>query len=148
MTIDKAIAPLFPDEEMLDLLKSCLLPVSDISLSERILFYGCHEHGSLCALIGLELHGNVAMLRSLAVTFGARKRGLGRSLVIFAEHQAMKRGIETLFLLTETANNLFIRLGYTYCDRTYAPKSVRDTPQFSVLCSSSSHFMSKQLLKK
>lgn len=99
----------------------------------------------LVGVIGLEIYGTVALLRSLAVVPAQRNNGRGKSLVKFAEEYAADHGIESLYLLTTTAGDFFSRLGYTNTAREDAPSSIKATSQFSGLCPASSVFMSKHL---
>ena len=137
--------PVSPDAEMRELLKRCDLLVSDLDSSDSLFFYGCHSNGNITGVVGLEIHGTVALIRSLAVTSNIRGLGVGRLLVQFAEGMARKKGIVSLFLLTTTASNFFERLGYMHHQRDSAPESIKTTAQFSGLCPASSCFMSKQL---
>lgn len=131
--------------EIKQLLSVCELPYADISPSKYLLFFGCRSDGKLDGVIGLEVYGPVALLRSLAVDPALRKRGLGKALVDFAEAQAASRGIDSLYLLTTTADTYFSRLGYSPALREEAPSSIKTTSQFSDLCPTSSVFMCKHL---
>lgn len=131
--------------EIKQLLTSCELPTSDIAPFNSMLFFGRHSNGKLVGVIGLEVFGSIALLRSLAVAPKQRKHGLGKSLVAFAEAYATKHGIESIYLLTTTASDFFSRLGYTNTSREEAPSSIKGTAQFSGLCPASSVFMSKRL---
>lgn len=133
------------DTEIKQLLSVCELPTSDISLSKSLLFFGCRSDAKLVGVIGLEVYGPVALLRSLAVAPSHRNHGLGRSLVEFAEAHAASLGVESLYLLTTTAEVFFSKLGYSLASRENAPSSIRATVQFSDLCPVSSSFMHKHL---
>jgi amino-acid N-acetyltransferase len=127
------------------LLLSCGLPASDLGEASEARFFGCHEHGKLVGVVGLERCGDVALLRSLAVPEAARGIGLGRHLVSHAEREAAALGVQRLYLLTTTAAPFFERLGYVPASRTEAPASIAATAQFAGLCPASSTFMSKTL---
>lgn len=131
--------------EITQLLSACSLPTADVATSGSLLFFGDHSNGKLAGVIGLEVYGTVALLRSLAVAPAQRKHGLGLSLVRFAEAYAAKHGVESLYLLTTTAGDFFSKLGYSTASREAAPPPIKTTPQFSGLCPESSAFMSKHL---
>lgn len=145
MNIDMEIRPILSSGELLELLVSCDLPVSDIALSDSLCFFGCHRNGKLVGVVGIEYFDTMALLRSLAVSVELRSSGLGRALVQFAEAEANSKGIRILFLLTETAEQFFAKLGYQLLSRENAPPAVKKTAQFSALCPTSSSFMYKQL---
>ena len=132
-------------DELFPLLTDCDLPVSDIDAASPPQFFGIRDAGSLVAVIGLEQFQSVGLLRSLAVTPSHRGRGLARALVDHVESFAASHGIESLFLLTPTAETFFLKLGYRSASRQEAPRSIQATSQFSGLCPSSSAFLCKGL---
>lgn len=133
------------NDELLKLLESCDLLISDIASSNALYFFGCHQDGKLVGVVGLERFGAVALLRSLAVSVELRGSGLGRTLVQYAESEASSMGIAALFLLTDTAEQFFTKLNYQLLSRENAPAVIKNTAQFSTLCPATSSFMSKQL---
>ena len=139
------VEPIVQLAEVKQLLFACELPVSDIQLSESLLFFGCRSASELVGVVGLEIFRSVALLRSLAVSPQHRNYSLGKSLVAFAEAHAASRGVQSLFLLTTTAEAFFSKLGYVPTSRENAPLPIKTTAQFSGLCPASSSFMSKRL---
>ena len=139
------IKAVLSNDELLKLLESCDLLVSDIALSKSLDFFGCHQNGKLVGVVGLEHFGTVALLRSLAVSVELRGSGLGRTLVQFAEFEARSMGVIDLFLLTETAEQFFTKLSYQLLSRENAPLVIKNTAQLSTLCPATSSFMSKPL---
>jgi amino-acid N-acetyltransferase len=96
-------------------------------------------------IVGVQLYGADALLRSLVVTETLRAQGLGRGLVERAEQHAHERGAVTIYLLTTTAESFFRSRGYTVTPRDSAPPAIRSTPEFAGLCPASSAFLSKRL---
>ncbi|MGE5468259.1 MAG: arsenic resistance N-acetyltransferase ArsN2 [Ignavibacteria bacterium] len=139
------IAPEPAAQEVTALLAECGLPTADISPRTSLRFFGVRDGGRLAAVVGVELHPPVALLRSLAVLPSWRGRGCGRALVGFAESFAASQGVETLFLLTATAEEFFRSLGYAPALRDAAPAAIRATPQFASLCPATSSFLSKHV---
>ena len=139
------IQAVLSNDELLKLLESCDLLVSDIVLSNSLYFFGYHQNEELVGVVGLEHFGTVALLRSLAVSVELRGSGLGRTLVQFAESEARSMGVIDLFLLTETAEQFFTKLSYQLLSRENAPLVIKNTAQFSTLCPATSSFMSKPL---
>ena len=127
------------------LLGESSLPTSDVSGNEKIRFFGTYHHDSLLACIGVEVYGDTALLRSLAVASGWRNGGLGRRLVEYLESMCQQNGVQEIFLLTETAEHYFDQLGYTCTPRAHAPFDIKNTTQFSTLCPCSSRLMVKIL---
>lgn len=127
------------------LLTEAKLPVSDLSNSPSLNLLGVHECGRLIGVVGIEVYGEVGLLRSLAVALDRRNTGLGPRLVSNAEALAVERGIKTLYLLTTTAIDFFARLGYEKIERLEAPTAILETAQCAHLCPTSSALMRKAL---
>jgi amino-acid N-acetyltransferase len=108
-------------------------------------FFFTGSDGAPSALVGLEIYGEAALLRSLVVSAAARTQGLGSALVRHAEEYAAAHQVRALYLLTSTAEAYFERRGYRRIDRSEAPPSIQSTREFASLCPSSSAFMIKRL---
>lgn len=133
------------DEDVEALLAEAQLPTADLATSRSLSLLGLREEGRLVGVVGIEVHGRVGLLRSLAVIPTRRNAGIGTGLVSSAEAWAAERGVETLYLLTTTAADFFARQGYEALSRSEAPTAIAATAQFSDLCPGSSSFMRKEL---
>jgi amino-acid N-acetyltransferase len=121
------------------------LPTSDLTEAGLDHFFFCGTEQSPTALVGVEIFGSDALLRSLIVSEPVRAAGLGSALVRHAEGYAWHRGVRVMYLLTTTAQGFFERHGYCCIERTAAPASIQSTREFAVLCPASSAFMMKLL---
>jgi amino-acid N-acetyltransferase len=121
------------------------LPVSDITDEQLEHFFFIGSEGSPTGLVGVEIYGTDALLRSLVVADTARTQGIGTSLVQHAEDYAAAHRVAAMYLLTTTAESFFERRGYRRVDRAQAPRAIQSTPEFASLCPASSIFMIKQL---
>ncbi len=121
------------------------LPASD--LDERALkhFLIWRDDAGVSGSVGLELHGDVALLRSLVVAPVARGQGAGAALTRAAEELAAESGANIIYLLTTSAERFFLAHGYRNIDRADAPRAIQGTTQFSALCPSTAVLMSKSL---
>jgi amino-acid N-acetyltransferase len=128
------------------LLSESGLPIEDITAQHLQHFFGTASSLELEGLVGLELYGEVALLRSLAVASSRRGSGVGSGLVAHAERYARDQGVKSLYLLTTTAEQFFLRRGYARVPRDEAPAAIKGTQEFSGICPSSSAFMVKQLM--
>lgn len=120
------------------------LPTDDLQGAHAVRFFAC-ETSSGWAVGGLEAFIEVGLLRSLAVEAAARNRGLATALVRHVETYAAEHGIHRLYLLTNTAESFFERLGYSRLARDAAPPAIRATREFASLCPDDAAFMSKTL---
>src|SRR5665213_3422862 len=87
------------------------LPASDLTEAHLEHFFFTGSDGAPSALVGLEIYGQDALLRSLVVSTVARTRGLGSGLVRHAEGYAAARQVRALYLLTTTAESYFEHRG-------------------------------------
>jgi amino-acid N-acetyltransferase len=129
------------------LLSESGLPIEDITGQHLLHFFGCGSGPELEGVIGLELFSEVALLRSLAVASSRRGTGLGSRLVAHSERHARDQGVQSLYLLTTSAEKFFLRRGYTRIPRDEAPTAIKGTKEFSGICPVSSVFMVKHLTK-
>lgn len=145
--MDTPFRELKPNAAVLGLLAASGLPTDDLDSAASVMLFGTTKGDEPTGVVGLELHGTDALLRSLAVAPRTRGAGTGAALVAHAEREAAARGVATLYLLTTTAEGFFSRLGYQRLDRTEAPAVIAATRQFSGLCPASSAFMAKRLAR-
>jgi amino-acid N-acetyltransferase len=134
-----------PQLSVVALLEAEGLPASDLTESHLEHFFFTGSDGAPSALVGLEIYGEAALLRSLVVSADARTQGLGSALVQHAEGYAAARQVRSIYLLTTTAEAYFEHRGYRRVDRAQAPASIQSTREFASLCPSSSAFMIKRL---
>jgi amino-acid N-acetyltransferase len=127
------------------LLDAAELPSADLTDGHMEHFFYCGSADAPTALVGLELRGPSALLRSLVVHPDSRSTGIGKTLVEYAESHARGRGVRAMYLLTTTASAFFQRRGYSMVARENAPAEIRATREFSDICPASSAFMVKQL---
>ncbi len=126
------------------LLERNALPTADLAVS-RPAFVVARTGDALLAAGGLESFGTAGLLRSVVVDEAHRGAGLGRALVLHIERAAADRGLTRLLLLTETARDFFLGLGYADIPRETAPEAVRGSAEFRALCPQSAHCMQKRL---
>lgn len=127
------------------LLRSAKLPTEDITERHCDDFFFLGPASSPDGLVGLELFGDVGLLRSLVVLDAFRGTGAGSQLLSHAEAHAGEQGVTRLYLLTTTAEDFFAKRGYTRAARDSAPQAIRATREFSGICPASSAFMVKTL---
>lgn len=131
--------------DIIGLLEAASLPTSDLSDGDMQEFFYAGPATAPVGIVGLQLYGSAALLRSLVVSPSHRAQGLGQQLVEHAEQHARERGVVTIYLLTTTAERFFRSRGYLATSRDSAPSAIRSTPEFTGLCPASSAFLSKRL---
>jgi amino-acid N-acetyltransferase len=103
------------------------------------------DDGCLMGCVALELFETDALLRSMAVTAGGRRHGLGSALLARALDHARAAGAREAWLLTETAGPFFAARGWQPADRAAAPDGIASSVEFISACSSSVPAMRRAL---
>lgn len=83
---------------------------------------------------GAEIHGSVALLRSVAVAPGLQRQGIGRRLVERLLHEARSRDLAAVYLLTVTAPEYFAQHGFKRRPRSEAPVALQASAEFQGAC--------------
>ena len=104
------------------------------------------EGSSVVGAAALELYGDGALLRSVVVDAASQGHGLGQALIEATFGLARTRGVESLFLLTTTAERYFPRFGFEPIARSDVPESVQASVEFQSACPASAVVMRKRLL--
>ena len=103
------------------------------------------EGHHIIALGGAQCYGDVALLRSIAIQPERRGQGLGKAMFLTLKTRVQEQGVDTLYLLTETACEYFKGLGFNQIARDLVPKAIKQTAQFSSLCPNSATVMTLNL---
>jgi len=99
------------------------------------------ENGRLVGCAAVELYGESALLRSVAVDETLRGQGLGQALTAAALDLARARGVRTAYLLTTTAGGYFPRLGFREITRDAVDPAVQQSVEFTTACPGSAVVM-------
>lgn len=123
------------------LLSACALP-TDGAQSHLADFVVVEDENSLLGTAGVEVYGNVGLMRSVAVSPRSRGHGVGNRLVAAVQTLAHARGVQQLCLLTTTAASYFEARGFARQDRAAAPAALLASAEFRGACPASAVFMS------
>ena len=99
----------------------------------------------LVGVAGLEVRGDNALLRSVAVRPEWRSHGVGQELVSRIVSETESRGIHALYLLTLTAERYFPRFGFVRVERDTVPPEIGETVEFKSACPSTATVMMRLL---
>lgn len=129
-------APMAPADRpaVLALLAGCGLPVEDVCEAPGSSQLVWREQDDVVGTVGVDVAGDMALLRSLAVAAHRRGCGIGSALLAAAEAHAAACGARTLVLLTTTADGLVRRRGFAPVSRCELDDAVRVFRQFSAGC--------------
>lgn len=130
--------------EVLSLLGRAELPTGGVAEGLPH-FIVAEREGRLVGVVGLELYGGSALLRSAAVEESWRGSGVGRVLVERALDLARQRRIEDVYLLTTTAEDYFPKFGFACVSRDAVSKEVQSSIEFQTACPASAIVMRKSL---
>ena len=139
-----------PDDlrDILDLLAQVQLPHDGVVENLGAFLVAKDESAQLIATIGLERHGNTALLRSAAVAPEYQGCGIGSQLTENLLERATKDGVERVVLLTSTASEFFARhFGFCETSRTVFDKELAGSSEWNLPRCSSAVCMSLDLPK-
>jgi len=139
-TLDTAGARAADLDRIVSLLSEADLPTAGVA---EVLdsFLVIRDRGLVVAAGVVERHGEDGLLRSIVVDPANQGLGLGKqiaSALIASENR-------DLYLLTETAESFFTRLGFELIPRTEAPAALRASEEFRCLCPESASFMRRSV---
>lgn len=121
------------------LLIKCGLPTAGVERNITNFFVAISD--SVVGVIGMEYYEQAALIRSLAISPNLRKCGIAEELVQRALAELKSRGIGEVFLLTETAEKYFRRIGFNSIDRKQIPKQLLVNSELEQACSGCSSCM-------
>jgi amino-acid N-acetyltransferase len=127
-----------------NLLATAGLPFEDVH--DHLDYYLVVWDGKrLVGVVGLEMHGGRGLLRSLAVDPASRGTGLGKALTKEIFSRADSNGVNTIGLLTTTAEKFFEKQGFTLIPREEIPEWIKESKEFKIYCPSTAVCMLKKL---
>jgi arsenate reductase len=108
-------------------------------------FVVAEDAGEIVGAAGLEVHGDVGLLRSVVVAPRAKGQGTGRRLTESILREAEIRGLRAVYLLTTTAEKFFPRFGFERIERAVVPMQVQASREFQGACPASATVMCLRL---
>jgi amino-acid N-acetyltransferase len=129
---------------VLALLRRADLPVDGISPG-LVDFIVAEVGGGVVGVVGLEVYGESALLRSAAVQEDWRGSGIGRALVSGIIELARNCGVSDVYLLTTTAEHYFPKFGFVEVDRAIAAQSIRASAEFQGACPDTAVLMRRRV---
>jgi len=145
MTIDRAQTSDLP--EVLNLLERHHLPPDGVREHVASMVVA-RDHGTIVGVAAAELYADGALLRSVAVDPLAQGKGIGHQLTEAVLRLARERDIDTVFLLTTTAEKFFPRFGFEQISRSDVPATVQASVEFRSACPASAIVMRKRLVSE
>lgn len=143
-----AFVTLKPDDPRLVAhLTSAGLPVSDLGTPGLVFTAIALGDGTILACGGLEVKGDAALIRSIAVGQAQQRSGLGTAMTFKLLADARNAGAAAAYLLTTQSAAFFARLGFTAIDRARVPAPIAATSQFTGTACASAQAM-VHVLKK
>lgn len=123
--------------DVLALLRKNKLPYQDIVLSQSLMVSYHDNKGALIGSGGLEFYGDHSLLRSLAVDETQRGKSLGKQITADLISRAKSRSTKSIYLLTETAHDFFLKFGFKDIRRAEVPDGVKGSSEFTTACPAS-----------
>jgi amino-acid N-acetyltransferase len=95
------------------------------------------SQGSVRGVVGYEVHGPYALLRSLAVDPSSRGRGYGRDLLRCALGEIAAEGVRAAYALTTTIPEMLARRGFREVRRDEVPEQLNASAELRGACCAS-----------
>jgi N-acetylglutamate synthase-like GNAT family acetyltransferase/2-polyprenyl-3-methyl-5-hydroxy-6-metoxy-1,4-benzoquinol methylase len=108
-------------------------------------FLVARHRGDIVGCTGMEVQGQDALFRSLAVSPGYRGAGISRRLYDALVEKARAKSVRKAYLLTTTIVSLAESWGFQRIARDQVPEAIRGTTQFRGACCESAVSMWKDL---
>jgi N-acetylglutamate synthase-like GNAT family acetyltransferase len=123
---------------ILTLLERCGLPLAGAGEPGTVFHLArSRSSGEIVGCVGIEPHGEEALLRSLAVAPAARGRGLGELLAAEGIELARALRARRVWLLTTTAERFFPRFGFAPVERAALPAALEASEELRGACPAS-----------
>lgn len=100
-------------------------------------FIIAQKEDTLIGAVGLEIYSKNALFRSLAVDPSYRSQKIGKALIERIKAHALLNNVKDFYLLTTTARDYFLHIGFTEIERDKAPQHILNTDEFKSICPSS-----------
>ena len=127
------------------LLEDSDLPLDGVEENFRN-FIVAEDANAITGVIGLEIYGHTALLRSAAVSQALRGTGVGTRLVENLFELAAAQGVQDIYLLTTTATKYFPKFGFAEARRADAPESLHASREFQGACPDTATLMKRTLV--
>lgn len=135
--------------EILELLSKVQLPHDGVAENVNAFLVARNKSSRLVATIGVERHGNTALLRSAAVVPEYQRSGVGSRLTEHLLERATNDGVERVVLLTSTASEFFARrFGFTETSRSNYDKALAESSEWNLPRCASAVCMSLDLKRR
>lgn len=132
--------------DILELLANVDLPHNGVAENVNAFLVARDESSRPIATIGLERHGNTALLRSAAVAPDYQGCGVGSLLTERLLERATNDGVERVVLLTTTAREFFAkRFGFCETSRSEYEQELAESSEWNLPRCSSAVCMSLDL---
>lgn len=136
----------FEDASMLDVpvVEALLVKakLSIVGVRRHIAHFRLGKHdGKIVAVGGLEIYGEHALLRSIAIDAEQRNKAYGKQIVREVCHSAQAAGIRDVYLKTVSAEPFFAGLGSQVIAYDQVPASLKKSSQFRGACPASATLM-------
>jgi amino-acid N-acetyltransferase len=99
----------------------------------------------IVGLGGIEKYGSLGLIRSVAVKPGVQRKQIGTAIVKERLAWARRAGLSGIYLLTTTADQFFVKLGFIVIRREDVAPEIKESSEYSTVCPDSAVVMFKSL---
>lgn len=96
-------------------------------------FFIALEDDNIVGSVGIEVYGKIGLLRSVGVAKNFQGKGLGKKLVERIHEYSKTKGLEKIYLFTETAEQFFEnQFGYKIISRDQVDDKLSQSEEFKM----------------
>lgn len=129
------------------LLQANELPLDGAKAQLHTFWVAAAEDGAVLGVAGLEVYGEVGLLRSVAVKPERQRLGVGKVLVAHVLGEAARLKLSSVHLLTLSAPNYFVRFGFQAKCIDDAPHGLKVSEEFRGACPAGASFLSLDMTR-
>lgn len=126
------------------LLKAHKLCFNDLE-SQGVELFSVTKEDALVGYFGYEVFGEDALFRSFIVVPEQRTKNYGKLMWEMAKKQLKESKVKHIYLLTNTATEFFLKVGYKLFERTKVPDVIAQTSEFTTFCATDSVCMQYEI---
>jgi amino-acid N-acetyltransferase len=95
-------------------------------------FFVAKQDKEVIGVAGMEVYGNIGLVRSVGVAKNSQGLGLGRSMIEMIHRYAEENDLTKLFLFTDTAELMFLKFGYKTIQRHEIDERLKKSAEFKI----------------
>ena len=86
----------------------------------------------IIGVFGIEIYESIGLLRSFGVKKKYQGKGFGAKLIDKMESYILEKKLDEVYLFSETADKMFVKMGYVYTTREEADPRIQQSIEWGL----------------